>query len=434
MATYDNQLSYWQSGQLVTALQMTKFSQDIYAKFTDLTQIQSNSPSQGLILSLDGISQTLGNVSVGAGSFRFPDNNSSGLPYTTGIFGNADAAVIPVSGNGYIVAEYDIEIAEPQQNYSMPTVYKFVSTLNVPYDCVICTITAGVISGYGTFNYLSDVNDNPITGDVIIGDGPVKSGIKTISISNAPISGNIPVSNLELFLQGNYTQAQINATNGIANNFANVQTTYEDSGNGIWKPYSKMEAETPDGYKATIQLIGSDSTNSYEGFNSNLRNYINLTNYTSLDMFPVSGNPFSAWYLHGSGVNNTGIELAINTRPAVMGNLNTLGTASNTVTVLNDLESLTNTGSIVQKFPTQGGKTVSFYCSEVTAPMASGGVIINMPIPFDNEITYVSATLIGISKTEWVTNCEINSPGQIGVTFNTNLSAATNLKFMVTGY
>ncbi len=150
MAT-PNQQSYWFSGQTVTATQMNAFSQDLYARITDITETPGNI-SQGCILNIGSIVQTGGNVAVAAGSFRFPDAVYAFLPYNTGIFGNADAATVAVTGNGFIVARYVVNpTSMSNTNYTFATSYIFVTSVNTTTDCIICVVTSGTISGPGTY-------------------------------------------------------------------------------------------------------------------------------------------------------------------------------------------------------------------------------------------------------------------------------------------
>lgn len=154
----DNQQSYWYTGQLVTAAQMTDYSQDVYTRFTQLTQQQVPCI---LTLNLSALTQVGANVNVPAGAFRFNDTTYAFLPYNTGIFGNAPAAVVAVSGNGFIVARYSVTPTSTNQtNYTFPTQYLFVTTINPITDVVVCNITTGVISATGKFfNYFPDIID-----------------------------------------------------------------------------------------------------------------------------------------------------------------------------------------------------------------------------------------------------------------------------------
>lgn len=158
----NNNISNWFTNQLVTENEMNALSQDLYQRFTAITEC-----STGIILSLAGnITQLAGNVTIPAGSFRFPDSTESYLPFTTGIFGNTAGATVAVTGNGFIVARYSISPTTINQtNYTISVSYLFVTSVVTLTDCIICVITSGVISGYGTYLiYLPATNLQAIAG------------------------------------------------------------------------------------------------------------------------------------------------------------------------------------------------------------------------------------------------------------------------------
>lgn len=139
--------SNWLFEQFVTNTQMNTLSNDIYDKLTALTQ----NLGSGILYLNGSIMQGAGNIILPAGGFRFSDATYIYIPYQTGIFGFTEAQTVTVSGNGYIVARYSINpTVSNATNYSFPTSYYFVAT-PLSTDCVICTITAGNISGYGNF-------------------------------------------------------------------------------------------------------------------------------------------------------------------------------------------------------------------------------------------------------------------------------------------
>lgn len=153
----NNNLSFWILAQLVTPAQMNTFSQDIYQRFTAITE-----PSG--ILNLQGnIAQTGTTITVPAGSFRFADLSATYLPFSSGVFGNTQSSTIitDVTGNGYIVARYSIspQIAN-QYNYTITVTCLFVASVISTMDVVLCTITTGVISSYAPLYYQpADVGD-----------------------------------------------------------------------------------------------------------------------------------------------------------------------------------------------------------------------------------------------------------------------------------
>lgn len=169
----DNQFSSWYPNQTVTALQMNQLTEDIYSKFTYLTE--TNSP---MILNLGGnITEGGGNVNLPAGSFRFASTAIPYLPYDTGIIGNAAAATVAVTGNGWVVARYSVNpAASGSYTYTFPTTYVFTSSTPLITDCIICIITAGVITGYGNFAvqnlFTYDGGENTINISTLFGLNP----------------------------------------------------------------------------------------------------------------------------------------------------------------------------------------------------------------------------------------------------------------------
>jgi hypothetical protein len=222
----DNQQSYWYIGQVVTALQMNNFTQDLYARFTDLTQQQAP-----CILNIGAISQSMGDVTVGAGSFRFPDATYGFLPYDTGIFGNAPSATIAVTGDGFIVARYTITPTSPTQtNYTFPTEYLFVASVDPVTDVMVVQINSGVISGYGNFlNYYPDITDDTFT--------------NTVTISGA---GG--------FIVNSDDSTVLNQVSTVPSNKAVVLTTTEISTNNDAKIYTQVNTTS---HSSTVGLVTS---------------------------------------------------------------------------------------------------------------------------------------------------------------------------------
>lgn len=144
----NNNLSFWILAQLVTPAQMNVFSQDIYQRFTAITE-----PSG--ILNLQGeITQNGTTITVPPGSFRFADLSATYTPFSSGIFGNIQSSttITNVSGNGYIVARYSISPQIPNQyNYTIAVTCLFVTTTNSSTDVTLCTITNGLIAEAGSY-------------------------------------------------------------------------------------------------------------------------------------------------------------------------------------------------------------------------------------------------------------------------------------------
>jgi hypothetical protein len=192
---------------------MNDFSQDLYARLTDITEQQAP-----CILNIGAISQAGSNVTIGAGAFRFADAHYAFLPYDTGIFGNAPSETIAVTGNGFVVARYSImPTSANQTNYTFLTQYLFVASVNPITDVVVAVITSGVISGYGTYlNYYPDIQDDTFTNTVSI------TGVGGLSVPN----GTTSVTD---FLSS-YTSMGI--TSSISNNSLNSTIMSENNSLG----------------------------------------------------------------------------------------------------------------------------------------------------------------------------------------------------------
>lgn len=176
--------SNWLFEQEVTYTQMNTLSNDIYDKLTALTQ----NLGPGILYLNGSITQGTGNIILPAGGFRFPDAAYVYIPYQTGIFGFTAQQVIAVSGNGYIVARYSITpTVSNATNYSFPTSYYFVAT-PLSTDCVVCTITAGNISGYGNFLINAAATQAEVNTGTIISKAVVPSTLAQLLTSYAKLS------------------------------------------------------------------------------------------------------------------------------------------------------------------------------------------------------------------------------------------------------
>ncbi len=180
------QISNWTIGQTVTASEMDNFSQDIYNRIGFITE--NNVNASGLILNIGTITQGSGSVSVGAGSFRFPDVTYSYLPYAnTPIIGNADSAIVTVSGNGVIVARYSISpTSSGQPNYTIATSYLFVTSANPTTDCVICVITSGLITAYGNYFINQGANSSQVSSAIATNVALTPSNIPQLGLNIFP--------------------------------------------------------------------------------------------------------------------------------------------------------------------------------------------------------------------------------------------------------
>lgn len=143
----NNQISNWYTGQVVTQGEMTDPTRDVYDRINALCQ----NPAP-CILYLDGvISQTGSDVTIPDGAFRFAYTPLVYLQFQTSIIGNATTDTVTVSGDGYVVARYTITPnTSGSTNYDISVAYLFTGSITIS-DCIICEITAGTISGYGSF-------------------------------------------------------------------------------------------------------------------------------------------------------------------------------------------------------------------------------------------------------------------------------------------
>lgn len=156
----NNQFSFWYPNQVVTATEMMAFSQDIYQRCGQITA--NGAVAGGTILNLESIIQVTTTVNIGAGNFRFPNTSLIYMPNTYPIIGNANPAIInvPISTNGFIVARYSVSPnTNNNTNYTFPTTYQLVGAVNPVTDCMICIITAGVITSYGNY-YINQAATN----------------------------------------------------------------------------------------------------------------------------------------------------------------------------------------------------------------------------------------------------------------------------------
>lgn len=285
-----NQLSFWYTGQTVTSPAMSNFSQDIYSRFAQLTENQST--TSGVILSLASLSQAGGNVTIGAGSFRFKTSTLPDTPYSTAVFGNAPSAVVAVTGNGFIVARYvQSPLSVNETNYTFATSYLFVASVVAATDCLICTITAGVISGYGAFNYITNMVDNPITQSNII------------TSTAPPIGGNTPSTTVTTHQSpfNGYTEWNVYSRNGITNNYSFQGAWYGTVGpNG--NPIVQQGVR--------IDTLGGGTTNSFAYVNSAYYPTGNLTVYNTVSggsagytiLAPSASNDYLGWYVSDTNI------------------------------------------------------------------------------------------------------------------------------------
>ena len=152
------QLSFWYANQVVTAVQMNEFGQDIYDKIAAITDRYAP-----CVVTLKGsISQNGTIISMPTGFFRFIDTSYSFMSYSSCICGVAQGVQLsPITGNGFIVARYSVSpVTQNQTNYTFPTQYIFTANVNPVTDCMVCVITNGQISGYGQFFGTPSITDN----------------------------------------------------------------------------------------------------------------------------------------------------------------------------------------------------------------------------------------------------------------------------------
>ena len=151
------QLLFWYDNQVVTSNQMNTFSQDLYDKIAALTDTVAP-----CIVTLKGtISLSNSTLTLPIGFFRFVDTTYSFMTYSSCICGIAPATQLTITGNGFVVARYTVSPTTTNQtNYTFPTQYLFVQSINPTTDCIVCVITGGQISGYGQFLNTPSINDN----------------------------------------------------------------------------------------------------------------------------------------------------------------------------------------------------------------------------------------------------------------------------------
>jgi hypothetical protein len=151
------QLLFWYGNQVVTSNQMNTFSQDLYDKIAALTDTVAP-----CVVTLKGtISLNNSTLTLPIGFFRFVDTTYSFMTYSSCICGIAPATQLTITGNGFVVARYTVSPTTTNQtNYTFPTQYLFVQSVNPITDCIVCVITDKQISGYGQFLNTPSINDN----------------------------------------------------------------------------------------------------------------------------------------------------------------------------------------------------------------------------------------------------------------------------------
>lgn len=414
----DNQLSFWYTGQLVTAAQMNDFSRDIYRRFDEVTS-QETPCILNLDLSLLNISGS--NVNVPAGSFRFAFAHYAFLPYDTAIYGTAPAASVPFSGNGYVVARYVITPTTPNQtNYTFPTSYLFVATINPTTDVIVCTITSGVISSTGKFfNYLPDIID---TGGLVS-----ITGANGLSVTNH-IACNTLNSGSDVGVGGNLTTNSLLATSN-----ANVNGMLTVTGNSVVKaqgfftqdtlgPFTSIVRDTttlPNTYQ--FRIISEASTGSL---------IPGATHGAAIQLSGGSGSPtLLADYSSGNGrFYNT----------ATPGNT----TDSNALAMMGDIA--INGFGITSVVNNANGWSVQYknglieQWGTATISGGSGTVTANLVVPVTNIPSNVphanAAALTGGNTLTPLGNVFLASASTIQITFTTNFTNAQPVFWSVRGY
>lgn len=168
----NNQLNMWYTGQLVTSDQMNNFAEDLYFRIGFLTDATVG--TEGSIINLTTVTQSGTNVTLGAGSFRFPNTSLGYLLYTPPLIGNAPAATVAVAGNGFVVAQYTViptppgPVAPGEYEYVFVCNYAFVTALAANM-VKIATITGGLITEeWGQFSSTPSINDIVPSGNLIL--------------------------------------------------------------------------------------------------------------------------------------------------------------------------------------------------------------------------------------------------------------------------
>lgn len=342
----DNQLSYWYTAQVVTASQMNDFSRDIYQRFGFITE----NPA-ACILHLDGtITEGGGNVDVPDGSFRFATTSYAFLPYNTPIFGNALAATVAVSGNGFVVARSTVTPAlTGETNYNIAVTYLFTASPTTA-DCIICEITGGLISGYGSFfinkaataaetqartstsvaltpknidDLFPDIVDNPLTGEVDIGIGTIKSGQKFINIQHNtfPTHQSVFIEQLN----GDYTNAAIQTVDGTVNHQSTIYSSIVDGGDGVFKPFTALESRYEDAQALVFMRPAGPTPSNFMGLEIQSLLFSSVASNNGSVVHQLWDDSLSADRIDiatlTGGVANAGIQIVEDKRPVLFGDV-----------------------------------------------------------------------------------------------------------------
>ncbi len=431
-------LSYWYSGQVVQADQMNIFSKETYDRFAAMTNQNSG---EGVILSLDSVSQAGSDVTVGNGSFRFPNTVWPDLPYNTAIFGSATSDTVTVSGDGYVVARYTIDTGTNLIDYAINVTYVFVATVNPITDCIICVITSGTISDYGKWYACSDIFDNPLTGSVEISGFATTKGAKTLYTSNDLISGGVPYSTVSTFVDGDYTQSNLYCSNGISSNEAIVALSYSEGGNSVYKPTLSARSQTPDGYNVSFNIVPTGAASNYEGFYSDITLNTPALGRAVLEFYTTSTqNAVTSWYVN-DGSSTAGITLNESgtlTRPSFLGDLNTLTLSQdNDIVALFDFlsNSLTGGGIGTSGFQIFPGGLIVQWGQAVYNPATGGtGTVVTLPLTFPNAGFMVVSSDYGNGTFPTAATINDSSSIRIWASANGGSFAETAPNFIVIGW
>lgn len=359
----DNQNSYWYVRQSVTRPNMQVPFQDIYSRFGYLTQ--NGAPC---ILNLENFTGTLSqsgsNIDVPAGSFRFADTHYDFLLYDAPIYGNAVAATITVTGNGFIVAHYDIHPSiEDQTDYYFPTSYSFVASATV-YDCIVAEITGGIITGYGNFLINDRTNSSELT-NLASHVALTPADIPAIGVKLYPSITNDDFTNLAFYTisdsDTNYKSigrfikfASGDAANGtmqfinssfkgsgtdITGNAISQLLSFRDAGNSNAYPDYQLYAQTGDGYVGRFLIARNPVAASYNGYNLLIESMCSNGTTASLNLgVDADANGFASWYLYDTDTlsQNTGFTLKFDKRPYAVGDYNAFVNTNSSVAVMGD--------------------------------------------------------------------------------------------------
>jgi hypothetical protein len=258
--------------------------------------------------------------------------------------------------------------------------------------------------------FYPSITEDITTGAVIIGNR-VNGQTLQMRTSNAAVSGNIPYSQVVTITNGLYPQSFLATANGISDSIAQVQTTYINGGDGTFKPAIVDTVQTPDGYLAKMSQSANSAVNGYMGFLSQINNTSKNGTSAILALSPDSSdNAASVWVLSNTnGSYNSGFEQIFNSRPRMVGNLNTLTTSSSSLLTFGDFTQSFATPSGYVKYP--NGIIIQWGFVNVTDASVTQTIIY--PIAFPNATLSV---LPSVSITGGGQGC----PMYWGTTSNTN--------------